>query len=94
MQDFPPAVNTSWFPLHVARWVDVLLRSGQSQVAMALAQRLDKDFAHVRGVPDLVRDVELYHIGLPGRTRYFFRLMMKKARASFGPVKRKLHIAS
>jgi len=94
MRDFPPPINTVWFVPHVGRWADVLLRSRDSQAAMAFAQRLDKDFVHVRRIPDLVSEVELYHAGISGRARYFFRRMIKKARALLRPVKRKLWKAS
>lgn len=90
MQAFPPPINTVWFVQHVSRWVDVLLRSGQSQAATALAQRLDEEFAHVRGTTDLVRDVELYLTGVSGRAKYFLYRMMKQTRATLRPVKRKL----
>ena len=90
MQDFPPRCNAFWFLQHVSRWVNLLLCSGHESAAVAVAQRLDKEFKHVVGMNDLVRDIKLYYAGPLGRTNYLLRQTMRQLRVMLRPIKRKL----
>lgn len=90
MQDFPPSVNTWMFVAHISRWSRVLLRSGQLSAALALVQRLERDFMDVTGVPDLIRDIDLYNSGRAGRVRYFFRRAVRASNQVLWPYKNRL----
>ncbi len=90
MQGFPPRVHPVWFLRHMGRWADLLLHSGKTQTALDFAKRLDTEFPHEFGVPNLVTDIELYHAGLSGRAKYHARRAVRRLRGVLGPVKRKL----
>jgi len=59
MRGFPPHLNTSWFAQHLERWASLLLTSGYKPAARAWAERLEREFLHVRAVPELIRRIEL-----------------------------------
>lgn len=90
LQDFPPSTNNVWFLQQISRWIDLLLRSGQGEEALTLAQKLEQDFIHVPRIPNLVRDVRVYHAGLLGRGKYFFHHLEREMRVFLRPTKQKL----
>ncbi len=90
MQDFPPAANVPWFVPSASRWLNILIRSGESSAALSTAQRLENNFIYAPGIPELVQDIKLYVKGCAGRSLYFLRRALRKSHIALLPAKHKL----
>jgi len=78
LADFPIALDAVWFIPHVRRWIFLLLRTGQTDVAVALVERVVQEHIHVPGVEPLVSEVEEYLSGVVGRARVLLKSRIRK----------------
>lgn len=87
MADFPPALDAVWFIPHARKWAFLLLRSGHKVQAEKLIERVQQQFIHVPGVPELVADVGTYTRGFWGRARVVLR---REAVRLLGPARQRV----